>query len=88
MSKLSKRPPASSAAVAAATDPSTVAVGSAFLHGQPQVDLFLNDAAGGTSWYSTISSMWTAILTQGKDVAASANAAAAIEQKDFNDAAK
>jgi maltose-binding protein MalE len=88
MSKLSQRPPASSAAVAAATDPNTIAVGNAFLHGQPQVDVLLNDAAGGTAWYATISSLWSAVLTQGKDLSTSADLAASIEQKDFADALK
>jgi maltose-binding protein MalE len=86
MSKLSQRPPASAAAVAAATDPNTIAVGNAFLHGQPQVNSLLNDTAGGAGWYATMSSLWTAVLTQGKDITSSANAAAAVLQKDFNDA--
>ena len=87
MYKASTRPPANSIAGAAVTDPLTLGVAKAAQTGTPQVDALLNDKAGGTNWYDTLSALYTAIFTQGKDAASSLNAAAAIEQKDFADAA-
>ena len=69
------------------TDPLTLGVATAAQSGTPQVDGLLNDKAGGTNWYDTLSALYTEIFTQGKDAASSLNAAAAIEQKDFDDAA-
>ena len=87
MYKSSQRPPANSAAAAQVTDPLTLGVATAAQSGTPQVDALLNDNAGGTNWYDTLTALYTAVFTQGKDAASSINAAAAIVQKDFNDAA-
>ena len=87
MYKASQRPPANSGAAAKVTDPLTLGVAKAAQGGTPQVDALLNDKAGGTNWYDTLSALYTAIFTQGKDAATSLNAAAAIVQKNFNDAA-
>jgi maltose-binding protein MalE len=87
MYKASTRPPANGQAIAQVTDPLTLGVAQAAQGGTPQVSALLDDKAGGTNWYDTLSALYTAIFTQGKDAAASLNAAAAIEQKDFNDAA-
>ena len=87
MYKASTRPPVNAQAIAQVTDPLTLGVATAAQSGTPQVDGLLNDKAGGTNWYDTLSALYTAIFTQGKDAASSLNAAAAIEQKDFDDAA-
>ena len=87
MYKASTRPPANIQAIAQVTDPLTLGVATAAQGGTPQVSALLDDKAGGTNWYDTLTALYTAIFVKGQDVAASANAAAAIEQKDFNDAA-
>ena len=86
MYKASQRPPANSGAAAQVTDPLTLGVAKAAQGGTPQVDALLNDKAGGTNWYDTLTALYTAIFTQGKDAATSLNAAAAIIQQNFNDA--
>ncbi len=87
MYKASQRPPANGPAVAQVTDPLTLGVAQAAQSGTPQVSALLDDKAGGTNWYDTLSAFYTAVFVQGKDITASANAAAAIEAKDFADAA-
>jgi arabinogalactan oligomer/maltooligosaccharide transport system substrate-binding protein len=87
MYKASQRPPANSGAAAQVTDPLTLGVAKAAQGGTPQVDALLNDKAGGTNWYDTLTALYTAIFTQGKDAATNLNAAAVIIQKNFNDAA-
>ena len=87
MYQASKRPPANGPAVAQVTDPLTLGVAQAAQSGTPQVSALLDNKTGGTNWYDTLSAFYTAVFVQGKDITASANAAAAIEQKDFNAAA-
>jgi hypothetical protein len=87
MYKASKRPPANRPAVAQVTDPLTLGVAQAAQSGTPQVSALLDNKTGGTNWYDTLGAFYTAVFVQGKDITASANAAAAIEQKDFNAAA-
>jgi maltose-binding protein MalE len=87
MYQASKRPPANNVAGAQVTDPLTLGVAKAAQGGTPQVDALLNDKTGGTNWYDTLSALYTAIFTQGKDATSSLNAAAAIVQKNFDDAA-
>lgn len=87
MYKASKRPPANGPAVAQVTDPLTLGVAQAAQSGTPQVSALLDDKVGGTNWYDTLGAFYTSVFVQGKDVATSANAAAVILQKNFNDAA-
>jgi len=86
MYQASKRPPANSVAGAQVTDPLTLGVAKASEGGTPQVSAMLDDKAGGSNWYDTLGALYTAVFTQGKDAATSINAAAAIVQKNFNDA--
>ena len=87
MYKASTRPPANVQAVSQVTDPLTLGVARAAQSGTPQISALLDDKAGGTNWYDTLGAFYTAVFVQGKDLTASANAAAAIEAKDFADAA-
>ena len=86
MSLASKRPPASIAAAAQITDPYTLAVGKAAQTGTPQVSPALDDKVGGSNWYDTLGSAFTAIFTKGADVKSTVDAAAVILQKNFTDA--
>ncbi len=87
MYKASLRPPANGPAVAQVTDPITLGVASAAQSGTPQVSALLDDKVGGSNWYDTVGALYTAIFVKGLDVVTSLNSAAAIEQKNFNDAA-
>ena len=87
MYKSSQRPPANSLTAALVTDPLTLGVTQAGAHGMPQISPALDDKAGGTNWYDTLTSAYNDIFVKGKPVGATLDAAAAIINKNFKDAA-